>query len=170
MKDMKEPCSSDFTTRGVNPFPLIRETWDCIGVETMLQAILPKSMQGGEADNPLKEPAFLAAFDEWHAQTEGSTQGLLNLVLDLRPAKDEQSPHENIQWDLLTNGIDALDLRLQQFEALLHWARMTWEYDPQIYAAIKSQEIDGEDPSEDPSEDSGTKPSDSDKVLRLSQP
>ncbi|MGO9572600.1 MAG: hypothetical protein ACLP5H_34220 [Desulfomonilaceae bacterium] len=149
----------DEGTRGVNPFPLIRETWDRIGVQEMLRAVLPKDIQ---RDNPLEEPAFIDAFDQWHMQTEGSTQGCLNLVDNLRPLRDEQSTHVNDQWDLLTNSLHTLDFRLQQFEALLHWARITWEHDPRVYAAIKSQEIDGED--------RGPEQPDSDKVTRLPRP
>jgi len=101
--------------------------------------MLPENIQRPRPDAPHQEPAFVDAFEEWNVATEGSTEGLLNLALGLRPLLSEQTSEENIEWDLLTNGIEALTFRLRQFEALLWWAKATWKYDPAIRAAVDQQ-------------------------------
>ncbi len=115
----------------INPFPVPVEIQEAIQ-RAALSVVLPESTQRWQPDESCPEPAFMDAFNEWHMRTEGSTEGLINLALDLRPPRDEQTPDQNIKWDFLINGIDALDFRLKQFEALLWWARQTWQHDPLI--------------------------------------
>jgi len=122
----------------INPFPVPAEVLRALGEEA-LRVILPEPLPGRRPGQSPPEPAFVDAFDTWHVQTEGSIEGLLNLALGLRPSLSDHTPQENIEWDFLTNGIEALGLRLKQFDVLLHWARHTWSYDPAIQAAMDQQ-------------------------------
>jgi hypothetical protein len=122
----------------INPFPLPAEVLESVAQEAMC-LMLPENIQQPRPGTHHQEPAFIDAFEEWHVQTGGSTQGLLNVALELPSLRDVQAPYQDIQWDLLINGIEALDFRLKQFGALLWWAKATWRYDPAIRSAADSQ-------------------------------
>ncbi len=98
----------------INPFPLPAEVLESVAQEA-LRLMLPVNIQRPRPDAPRQEPAFVDAFEEWNVAMEGSTEGLLNLALGLRPLLSEQTSEQNIEWDLLTNGIEALTFRLRQF-------------------------------------------------------